>query len=133
MIDAAQIIESGTNILFVTFGSLRQDVAHTAAENGRTPRLAGLLPGGQWERRQTPGTFTLPAHMAFFSSSGRAVWAMTPRIAAWRCWTRWAGLRRSRRRRLQDRTTSGPMPARSASVTVRITQAVQACKCESTA
>ncbi|MEV7145106.1 STM4013/SEN3800 family hydrolase [Streptomyces sp. NPDC093084] len=67
MIDAAQIIDSGTNILFVTFDSLRHDVAHAAVESGRTPRLAGLLPGGQWERRQTPGTFTLPAHIAFFS------------------------------------------------------------------
>ncbi|MEU9370448.1 STM4013/SEN3800 family hydrolase [Streptomyces avermitilis] len=67
MIDAAQIIESSTGILFVTLDSLRHDVAHRALEEGRTPRLAGLLPGGQWERRQTPGTFTLPAHMAFFS------------------------------------------------------------------
>ncbi|MFJ9718174.1 STM4013/SEN3800 family hydrolase [Streptomyces sp. NPDC101213] len=67
MIDSAQIIGSGTNILFVTLDSLRYDVAHSALEEGRTPRLAGLLPGGQWERRQTPGTFTLPAHMAFFS------------------------------------------------------------------
>ncbi|MGW7610984.1 STM4013/SEN3800 family hydrolase [Streptomyces sp. NPDC054766] len=67
MINAAEIIESGTNILFVTLDSLRHDVAHRALEQGRTPRLAGLLPGGQWERRQTPGTFTLPAHMAFFS------------------------------------------------------------------
>ncbi|MFI9825283.1 STM4013/SEN3800 family hydrolase [Streptomyces sp. NPDC052013] len=67
MIDAAQIISSGTNILFVTFDSLRHDVAHAAMEEGLTPRLAEFLPGGQWEHRQTPGTFTLPAHMAFFS------------------------------------------------------------------
>lgn len=67
MIDAAQIIASGTNILFVTLDSLRYDVAREAMEGGRTPRLARLLPGGQWEHRQTPGTFTLPAHMAFFS------------------------------------------------------------------
>ncbi|MEV4972543.1 STM4013/SEN3800 family hydrolase [Streptomyces scopuliridis] len=67
MIDAAQIIESGTGILFVTLDSLRHDVAHSALDEGRTPRLADLLPGGTWERRQTPGTFTLPAHMAFFS------------------------------------------------------------------
>ncbi|GGX98066.1 STM4013/SEN3800 family hydrolase [Streptomyces fructofermentans] len=67
MIDAARIIESGTSILFVTLDSLRHDVAHSTLEDGRTPRLAGVLPDGQWERRQTPGTFTLPAHMAFFS------------------------------------------------------------------
>lgn len=67
MIDAARIIESGTSILFVTLDSLRHDVAHRTLEEGRTPRLSQLLPGGQWERRQTPGTFTLPAHMAYFS------------------------------------------------------------------
>ncbi|MFJ9032152.1 STM4013/SEN3800 family hydrolase [Streptomyces sp. NPDC102274] len=67
MINAAQIIDSGTSILFVTLDSLRHDVAQTAFDEGRTPRLAKLLPGGMWERRQTPGTFTLPAHMAFFS------------------------------------------------------------------
>ncbi|MFF9489156.1 STM4013/SEN3800 family hydrolase [Streptomyces sp. NPDC014676] len=67
MIDAAQIIASRTGILFVTLDSLRHDVARDALVNGLTPRLAGLLPGGQWEHRQTPGTFTLPAHMAFFS------------------------------------------------------------------
>ncbi|MGW4731869.1 STM4013/SEN3800 family hydrolase [Streptomyces shenzhenensis] len=67
MIDAAEIIQSGTGILFVTLDSLRYDVAATALGQGLTPRLAKALPGGEWERRQTPGTFTLPAHMAFFS------------------------------------------------------------------
>ncbi|MGQ4344059.1 STM4013/SEN3800 family hydrolase [Streptomyces sp. SAS_275] len=67
MIDTTQIIESGTNILFVTLDSLRYDVASGALAGGNTPHLARLLPGGQWEHRQTPGTFTLPAHMAFFS------------------------------------------------------------------
>ncbi|MFE2302681.1 STM4013/SEN3800 family hydrolase [Streptomyces sp. NPDC059445] len=67
MINTAEIIATGTNILFVTFDSLRYDVAHSTLEDGLTPRLAQLLPGGQWERRQTPGTFTLPAHLAFFS------------------------------------------------------------------
>lgn len=67
MIDAAEIIRNGTSILFVTLDSLRYDVARTALEQGRTPHLAALLPGGAWEHRQTPGTFTLPAHMAFFS------------------------------------------------------------------
>ncbi|MGP2440831.1 STM4013/SEN3800 family hydrolase [Streptomyces sp. JW3] len=67
MIDAAKIIRAGDGILFVTLDSLRYDVAAGALQRGRTPRLAELLPGGAWERRQTPGTFTLPAHMAFFS------------------------------------------------------------------
>ncbi|MGV9251444.1 STM4013/SEN3800 family hydrolase [Streptomyces sp. NPDC003697] len=66
MINAAEIIASGAGIVFVTLDSLRFDVADSALTAGRTPRLAKLLPGG-WERRQTPGTFTLPAHMAYFS------------------------------------------------------------------
>lgn len=67
MINAAEIIRDGTGILFVTLDSLRYDVARSALDAGRTPHLAALLPQGGWERRQTLGTFTLPAHMAFFS------------------------------------------------------------------
>jgi hypothetical protein len=67
MINAAEIIRSQTSILFVTLDSLRYDTARTAYDDGRTPQLAALLPEGGWERRQTPGTFTLPAHIAFFS------------------------------------------------------------------
>ncbi|RSO41841.1 esterase [Streptomyces sp. WAC 06725] len=67
MIDASDIIATGSPILFVTLDSLRYDVARTALDNGDTPQLARLLPPGGWERRHTPGTFTLPAHMAFFS------------------------------------------------------------------
>ncbi|WP_035841307.1 STM4013/SEN3800 family hydrolase [Kitasatospora azatica] len=67
VIDAATIIDSRTNILFVTLDSLRYDVARATTHSGQTPRLAGLLPGGQWEERRTPGTFTLPTHLAFFS------------------------------------------------------------------
>ncbi|MFE6165861.1 STM4013/SEN3800 family hydrolase [Streptomyces sp. NPDC056486] len=66
-IDAAHIITSGLPILFVTIDSLRYDVAKSALREGRTPQLARLLPAGRWERRWTPGTFTLPAHTAFFS------------------------------------------------------------------
>src|SRR5581483_3901719 len=32
----------------------------------RTPNLARLLPADGWEERDTPGTFTLAAHLAFF-------------------------------------------------------------------
>lgn len=67
MIDAAEIIRSRTSILFVTLDSLRYDTARAAYDNGLTPELASLLPPTGWEHRQTPGTFTLPAHMAFFS------------------------------------------------------------------
>lgn len=67
MINAAEVIHSGTSILFVTLDSLRYDVARAALHAGQTPHLAKLLPGGRWEERRTPGTFTLPAHMAFFS------------------------------------------------------------------
>ncbi|MFE9661799.1 STM4013/SEN3800 family hydrolase [Streptomyces sp. NPDC005955] len=67
MTNAADVVLTGTNILFVTLDSLRYDVARTALDEGRTPHLARLLPGGGWELRQTPGTFTLPAHMALFS------------------------------------------------------------------
>jgi hypothetical protein len=67
VIDAAEIIRSRTSILFVTLDSLRYDTARTAYDGGLTPHLASLLPDGGWERRQTPGTFTLPANIAFFS------------------------------------------------------------------
>jgi hypothetical protein len=34
---------------------------------GRTPNLAALLPGGRWESRHSPGSFTYAAHQAFFA------------------------------------------------------------------
>ncbi|GGP00994.1 STM4013/SEN3800 family hydrolase [Wenjunlia tyrosinilytica] len=67
MINAAEVISSETSILFITLDSLRYDVARAALHAGQTPHLARFLPDGRWEERQTPGTFTLPAHMAFFS------------------------------------------------------------------
>jgi hypothetical protein len=54
------------NFLFVTFDCLRYDVARRALDGGRTPHLAAVLPPGGWEARETPGTFTLAAHQAFF-------------------------------------------------------------------
>jgi hypothetical protein len=53
------------DILWLTFDCLRYDVACTALARGLTPNLAALLPDG-WEARETPGTFTLAAHQAFF-------------------------------------------------------------------
>jgi hypothetical protein len=54
------------NFLFVTFDCLRYDVARRALRAGWTPHLAAVLPPTGWEARETPGTFTLAAHLAFF-------------------------------------------------------------------
>jgi hypothetical protein len=54
------------NVLFVTLDCLRFDVAQRCLRDGTMPELARLLPEGGWEARETPGTFTLPAHLAFF-------------------------------------------------------------------
>ena len=57
MINAKQLI--GTHdVLFLTLDTLRYDVACGAMDQGRTPHFRDLLPGG-WERRHTPGSFTL--------------------------------------------------------------------------
>jgi hypothetical protein len=50
----------------VTLDTLRYDVAATALAEGLTPELARVLPGGRWEKRHSPATFTYAAHHAFF-------------------------------------------------------------------
>jgi hypothetical protein len=55
------------DLLFVTLDTLRYDVAVQCLAGGRTPRLAAALPGGAWERRHTPASFTYAAHHAFFA------------------------------------------------------------------
>jgi arylsulfatase A-like enzyme len=55
------------DILFVTLDTLRYDVARDLLAAGRTPNLAALLPGGRWEERHSPATFTYAAHQAFFA------------------------------------------------------------------
>jgi Sulfatase len=66
MLDMNRIV--GTHdILFLTLDTLRYDVARDLCAAGRTPNLAALLPGGQWEHRHTPGSFTFAAHSAFFA------------------------------------------------------------------
>jgi hypothetical protein len=66
MIDAAARI--GTHdVLFMTLDSLRHDVARDALARGLTPNLAAVLPGGRWEERHSPGSFTYAAHHAFFA------------------------------------------------------------------
>lgn len=54
------------DLLFVTLDTLRYDVAAELAAAGRTPNLVRALPGGAWERRHSPASFTYPAHHAFF-------------------------------------------------------------------
>ncbi len=55
------------DILFVTLDTLRYDVAAAALAQGMTPNLAAVLPGGRWEARHSPGSFTYAAHHAFFA------------------------------------------------------------------
>jgi hypothetical protein len=65
-IDAAALI--GTHdVVWVVLDALRYDVAAEALAAGRTPNLAAVLPGGAWEERHSPATFTFPAHHAFFA------------------------------------------------------------------
>lgn len=66
MIDARRLIGSH-DVLFITLDTLRYDVACRALEDGRTPNLARVLPGGRWEQRHSPGSFTYAAHHAFFA------------------------------------------------------------------
>jgi hypothetical protein len=51
----------------MTLDTLRYDVAVDALDAGRTPNLARLLPGGRWQERHSPGSFTYAAHHAFFA------------------------------------------------------------------
>ncbi|MCX4686669.1 STM4013/SEN3800 family hydrolase [Kitasatospora purpeofusca] len=55
------------HVLFMTFDSLRYDAARATMHAGRTPSLERILPEGLWEERRTQGTFTYPAHQAFFA------------------------------------------------------------------
>lgn len=65
-VNAAHMV--GTHdIVLITLDTLRLDVAQEACESGRLPTLGALLPGGQWEHRHAPGTFTFASHAAFFA------------------------------------------------------------------
>jgi hypothetical protein len=55
------------DILFMTLDSLRYDVAQECLRQGRTPGLAGLMQGKDWQERHSPGNFTYAAHQAFFA------------------------------------------------------------------
>lgn len=66
MTDMNRIV--GTHdILFLTLDTLRYDVAADALKRGRLGSFAQVLPGGHWERRHSPGSFTFSAHQAFFA------------------------------------------------------------------
>ncbi|MFC5719963.1 STM4013/SEN3800 family hydrolase [Streptomyces gamaensis] len=66
MINGNEVIPSH-HVLFITFDSLRYDVARAVLHGGRSPNLERVLPDGLWEERRTQGTFTFPAHMSFFA------------------------------------------------------------------
>jgi arylsulfatase A-like enzyme len=55
------------DIVLITLDTLRYDVADALCAAGRTPTLAGVLPGGRWEKRHTPGSFTYAAHAAMLA------------------------------------------------------------------
>jgi hypothetical protein len=55
------------DLLFLTLDTLRYDVALELMEAGRTPHLGRVLPGGAWQKRYSPASFTYAAHQAFFA------------------------------------------------------------------
>jgi hypothetical protein len=66
MINAAALVGSH-DVVMITLDTLRYDVAMEALRAGLTPNIAAVLPGGAWELRHTPGSFTYAAHQAFFA------------------------------------------------------------------
>jgi hypothetical protein len=65
MIDMHEVVGKA-DLLWVTLDCLRYDVACRAQSAGRTANLTAVLPPQGWEARETPGTFTLAAHLSFF-------------------------------------------------------------------
>jgi len=55
------------NILFLTFDTLRYDVAKKLFDENKTPNIQKLIGKDGWEKRHTPGSFTYAAHQAFFA------------------------------------------------------------------
>ena len=64
---ARRFIPGEHDLVLVTLDTLRFDVAQRACREGRTPFLREWLPGGEWEERHTPASFTLAAHQAFLA------------------------------------------------------------------
>ncbi len=68
MIDASVERMVGTHdFVLITLDTLRHDVAARCATEGTTPELTQVLPGGRWEKRHSPGSFTYASHHAFFA------------------------------------------------------------------
>ncbi|WP_068922929.1 STM4013/SEN3800 family hydrolase [Planobispora rosea] len=61
------MIVGSHDLLLVTLDTLRYDVADELVRAGRLPNLARALPGGRWERRHSPGSFTYAAHAALLA------------------------------------------------------------------
>ncbi|MFI0815521.1 STM4013/SEN3800 family hydrolase [Streptomyces sp. NPDC021098] len=55
------------DLLLVTLDTLRYDVAAELAAAGRIPNLTARMPGGVWEERHAPGSFTYASHQAMFA------------------------------------------------------------------
>jgi hypothetical protein len=55
------------DLLWLVLDSLRFDVADAETHAARLPHFTRLIGPAGWERRHTPGNFTLPAHQAFFA------------------------------------------------------------------
>ncbi|MDT0265168.1 STM4013/SEN3800 family hydrolase [Streptomyces sp. DSM 44915] len=55
------------DLLLLTLDTLRYDVAVELAAAGQLPHLAAHLPGGRWEERHAPGSFTYASHQAIFA------------------------------------------------------------------
>lgn len=55
------------DLLLVTLDTLRYDVAADLLAAGKLPNLARHLPGGVWEKRHAPGSFTYASHQAMFA------------------------------------------------------------------
>lgn len=55
------------DVALITLDTLRYDVAARCLDTGATPGFSGILDGGRWEKRHTPGNFTYSAHHAFFA------------------------------------------------------------------
>lgn len=66
MIDMNRVV-GGHDLLLITLDTLRYDAAAELAAAGRTPVLARQLPGGRWERRHAPGSFTFASHAAMLA------------------------------------------------------------------
>ncbi|MCI5058712.1 MAG: STM4013/SEN3800 family hydrolase [Flavobacteriales bacterium] len=64
--DMNEIVGSA-NILFVVLDALRYDVAQEEFDAGRLQNFQKFLPPKGWEKCHSPGSFTYPAHKAFFA------------------------------------------------------------------